>query len=184
MNNKNKLTIDLDKLTQKLINENEQARQLLKGAQAAMLFLGIAHFTFLIINPNNFFSLMDRISGFCTSGGLILLAIIYINISKKYKNINYNLPTLAMLKQAAKRYQLVNSSILIYVIPIALINIGLTIACYQNLTKLEPLERIFFGQGLFWGVSAIGVGIAFWLWYNKTKPMIEQILAWIYELEG
>lgn len=110
--------------------------------------------------------------------GMLSFAFIFRYYSKHYNTINYAEPTLIMLKKAAKRYKPFQRITLVVLIPLVFINLGLTLSSLEDHTSILTIQLFF------WGALSFGLIGGIILWYVKYKPMRDDILKLIADLEG
>lgn len=116
---------------QRLKVEDERKARFIK---TILIIFSIFCTFLLLLYLNNIFNTpifsildLDIVSGFCLFVGLglciLLLRFRYI----EYKTVDYSLPTLAMLKKAARRYPLFDSKFRTALLAIIFIDIGISI---------------------------------------------------------
>ncbi|MDE5420585.1 hypothetical protein L3073_00010 [Ancylomarina sp. DW003] len=169
--------INLDQLVSKLQKEDNQYAKLCKGIQI-IYWIFIPFYTIMAIRHYlDSGEMSDLIGGLLYVGGFLIIAIFFGNYHKAYKYVDYSLPTLKMLKNAAYRYKPFQLKSIWVLIAILLIDTGLIIQ-----SKIDDSfgdEQIFFFGAIFTGL-AIGLII----WYFKYKPLRDNALRLIDEIEG
>lgn len=123
----------------------------------------------------------DPINEILGSSGMLLGMLIFVFLmryySKTYSKVDYSLPTLLMLKQAAYRYQPFQWQAIWALMALVLIDAGLV---FRDQATLN------FWQTQIWFVPVIIVSIIGGLiwWYVRYKPLRDGALALIKEIEG
>lgn len=96
---------------------------------------------------------------------------------KTFKNVDYSLPTLQMLKQAANRYKPVNTEFLWFILALGVISIGLSIEKYGKIIAIQTLI-------LPAGLIVLGLITGLITWYFKFKPIRDDVIRLIKEIEN
>ena len=120
--------------------------------------------------------LIDLIAGFCLALAFLIFALVFGSYQKEYKSVDYSLPILLMLKQAAERYHPFRKKSILALLAILLI--------YANLSLRSQSEFSTFSQIIFCLVVILAILIGLVIWYFKYKPLRDNALANIAEIEG
>ena len=175
--NKNNNHTDLDSLIPRLKKEDNNYAAIVKAIQIIyLIFIPL----FVVITIRKYIdshSFIDIISGACKISAFLILALSFRKYYKEYKFVDYSLPTIQMLKKAAYRYQLFQKESIRVIIPLILIDIALTLDLMEDSSIIQT-------QVIFWGLIMFGVLIGLLLWYTKYKPLRDQALQLIKEIEG
>lgn len=107
----------------------------------------------------------------------LIFAIFFGNYYKEYKYVDYSLPTIQMLKKAAYRYKPFQLKSLWVLLAIVLMDGGLTF-------KREFNETVLDVQIYFIGLMVVALIVGLIIWYFKYKPLRDEALKLIAELEG
>lgn len=116
------------------------------------------------------------VGGACMVGAFLIFAIFFGKYYKEYRYVDYSLPTLIMLKKAAYRYKPFQLRTLWIALAVVLMDIGLF---YDTREKGIELES----QLMFLGAILVGLCAGLVLWYNKYKPLRDDALRMISEIE-
>ena len=120
----------------------------------------------------------NRITGgTCIILGLIIFAIFFGNYYKEYKYVDYSLPTITMLKKAAYRYQPFQKKSVWILLALVLMDIGLSF-------NTSGLFTSYNSHIMFAGLIAIAVVAGYIFWFFKYKPLRDNALQLIKEIEG
>ncbi|WP_145957683.1 hypothetical protein [Labilibaculum antarcticum] len=121
--------------------------------------------------------IMDLIAGLTIISSFVIFLIFLGKYQNEYKNADYSLPTLTMLKNAASRYQPIRPKDVWVILALVLMDIGFSI---NSTNKVDLLTfQIYFGA--FFTLALI---IGFTIWYLKYKPLRDHALEIIAEIEG
>ena len=107
----------------------------------------------------------------------LIFAIFFGNYYKEYKYVDYSLPTIQMLKKAAYRYKPFQLKALWVLLAIVLMDGGLTF-------KREFNETVLDVQIYFISLMVVAVIVGLIIWYFKYKPLRDEALKLISELEN
>lgn len=129
----------------------------------------------LIVNPDSDLSWFDRIAGGCYVLAFIILALLFRKYHREYSTIDYSLPVAEMLEKAATRYSLRKRNSLIIIIPLILIDVGLTLSFSQR-DIFSPAKIILVVQLVYIPVLVIAFLIGVWIWYKRQKPLRDRAL--------
>jgi hypothetical protein len=113
----------------------------------------------------------------------ILFALIFRYLKKEYQRVDYGLPTLEMLKEAAKRYTLFQRKTLLVITPVLLVDAGMVLLLTSDKGSVSLLNAIITSQALF--IPSLGLGLFFGIriWRKRQKPLRDAALEMINELE-
>ena len=185
-NGSNKLNgnfVDMDSLINNVKAEDNRNLRLTKTFQ--WLYVGMfILYTGMMFFPYPEIPIIKRISQVFFIASMIAFAIIFRYGFKEYKNIDYSLPVIEMLRNAAKRYQFKIKKLLTLLIPIFLLDVGLTLSFYNDLLPLEPLNRVLLIQAIYIPVMTISAVIGYFVWRSRQKPLRDNALKLIEELES
>jgi len=168
----------------RLKSEDQRNVKISRNFQWLMWILVPLYLWIFILSPDADMKLIDRVGGACYVAAFIIFALIFRNMNKKYKTIDYSLPTVEMLKKAAERYKLFYGKSKYVVFPVLLIGVGVTLFFYNRLVEYTPVNRILIVMGPYLVAMAISVSIGILIWWKRQKPLREQALALIREIES
>ena len=107
----------------------------------------------------------------------VIFAMFFGKYYKEYKYVDYSLPTVKMLKKAAWRYKPFQGRTIWIVVALALMDFGLIYKRWDEEYFMES-QFMYFSSLLF------GVIIGLILWYFKYKPLRDEALRLISEIEA
>ncbi len=169
--------INLDQLVGKLHKEDNRYAKLCRIIQI-IYWIFIPFFTFSAINHYiESGEINDLIGGMSYVVGFIIIAIFFGNYHKEYKYVDYSLPSLIMLKDAAYRYQAVQLKSLWILLGLMFIYVGVIMESKLDAAFLKL-------QLIFWGGALLGLFFGLIIWYLKYKPLRDNALRLIAEIEG
>ncbi len=175
---------DITKLVQRL--QKEDARNLMTFRRSQWIFLVfIILYSFMFIfNPFEELNWINRLTGVCFVAAFIIFGLLFRRYYQEYKSIDYSLPVSEMLKKAAERYSFRYKNLWRTILPVMLINAGVTISYFQKLVNYAPWERIGLVQLLYIPTIIISALIGIWIWYKRQKPLRDGALKLLEELEN
>jgi len=113
----------------------------------------------------------------------ILFALIFRYLKKEYQRVDYGLPTLCMLKEAAKRYKLFQRKTLLAIAPVLLIDAGMVLLLFSSEREGNMVNSILISQALLIPSMGIGFFIGTRIWRKRQKPLRDAAIEMINELE-
>jgi len=149
------------------------------------IYVGFIGLYFIMMIVNLFFDrgLIRMLSQVFFILSFMAFVLIFRYNLKIYKKIDYSLPLAEMLNAVVKRYQLRLGYLLILLIPIALMDAGLTLTFYEDLGSMSPLNRVLIVQAFYIPIMGISALIGILIWRHKQKPLRDRALKLIEELE-
>lgn len=175
--------VNLDSLIRNVKAEDDKNLRISKSFLWVYIILAIIYAGLMVLNPDSDIKLIDRISGAFYLASMIVLAYIFKVGLKEYRSIDYTLPLIEMLRGVAKRYQLRARKFIQLSIPILLMDVGLTLSFYNDLLPMEPINRVLIIQVIYIPVMTISGFIGYLVWRKKQKPLRDNALILIDELE-
>jgi hypothetical protein len=179
----NENLVDMDSLIGRVKAEDAKNLRMTKSFLWTYIILAVIYTGLIIINPDPDITIIKRISGACYIASMIIFALVFRGGHKEFKSIDYSLPVIDMLRKAAKRYELKSKKLLILSVPILLMDIGLTLSFYEDLLPMTPLNRVLIIQVFYIPLMTISGVIGYFVWRNKQKPLRDNALKLIDELE-
>jgi hypothetical protein len=122
-------------------------------------------------------SIEDIASSLCFLFGMIAFAFLFSTYYKEYKSVDYAQSTLIMLKKAVRRYTPFYGMGWMAFLGVLLINIGL------SLRSLFESDLVTI-QIVFWGAMIAAVLIGLSIWWVRYKPIRDEALRLVRELDG
>lgn len=180
----NGYSVDVDSLIDRVKTEDEKNLRMTKSFVWIYIVLVIIYAGLIVFNPDPDITIIKRISGLSYIASMLGFAWIFRNGYKEFKSIDYSLPVIEMLRNVAKRYQLKVSKFLILSIPILLMDVGLTLSFYNNLLPMTPINRVLIIQVFYIPIMTISGYIGILVWRKKQKPLRDNALELLKELEN
>lgn len=166
----------LDQLIGKLKKEDTTYAAIIKAIQI-MYWIFIPVFT--VLTAWEYFdgkNLNELIGGVCYIAAYLIIALFFRKYYKEYKYVDYSLPTIQMLKKAVWRYQVFQKkTIWIY--------IGLIFMDFGLLFDWMDKFPWWVSQTFYLGLILLGLIIGIVIWYRKYKPLRDEALRLIWEIE-
>lgn len=175
--------VNLDSLIRNVKAEDDRNLRISKSFLWVYIILAIIYAGLMVFNPDSDIKLIDRISGACYLASMVIFAFMFKKGLKEYRSIDYSLPLIEMLRGVAKRYQLKARKFILLSIPILLMDVGLTLSFYEDLLPMEPINRVLIIQVFYIPVMTISGFIGYLVWRRKQKPLRDNALMLIEELE-
>ena len=174
---KNNANNNLQQLTQQLKDEDSRYARLSKSFQI-VYFVLTSIFSLLIIIHLILKEPLSELAGpLCFLVAMLSFAFFFRKYYQEYNNVDYAQPTLIMLKGAVYRYQPFQRRTAWLLIPILLIDAGLSLNSSLGFDLLI-LQIVWFGAL----VLAVCIGLA--IWYVRYKPLRDNALQLIKEIEN
>jgi len=176
--NKQKTQINgFDKLIVKLKTEDARYATLSRAIQIIYWIFIPLFFLITLLEYTETKESDQLIGGALFIISFLIFAIFFGNYYKEYKYVDYSLPTIQMLKKAAYRYKPFQLKSLWVLLAIVLMDGGLTF-------KREFNETVLDVQIYFIGLMVVALIVGLIIWYFKYKPLRDEALKLIAELEG
>ncbi len=174
----NKGNNNLPRLISKLKNEDSTYANLSKIIQT-VYWVFIPLFLLMTIREyTDSKSINDLISGSGFMLSFLIFAIFFRKYYKEYNFVDYSLPTIEMLKKAVSRYQPFQKKSLWLLLALVSMDVGLT--CNNT----NENDSIILNQSIYWGLMILAVICGLILWYVRYKPIRDEALQMIREIEG
>jgi glucan phosphoethanolaminetransferase (alkaline phosphatase superfamily) len=174
---KNTNNTEVGSLLEKLKAEDERYFRISKSFRM-IYFILIP--VYVLITAANFFvskDLLQLFSGVCFIISMVIFVWVFTWFYKSYKNIDYSVPTITMLRQAAKRYKPFQLNTLWLLLALLLMDAGLVF----NISLSFSFVQV---QVWFLGAVLVAICIGFVVWYVKYKPLRDHALRLIRELSN
>jgi len=168
---------DLNDLIYKLKNEDERYAGISKRLQIVYWVLVPIYLVFITRDIIVKSSVTDIIGSFCFLFGMIAFALLFSYYYREYKYVDYAQPTLIMLKKAVRRYTPFYGMGWLVFLGVLLINIGLSTRSLFD-SDLLTIQLIFWGAM----IGAVLIGLA--IWQVRYRPIRDEALRLIREMEG
>ncbi len=181
--NSNGNSINMDSLMNRVKDEDAKNLRISKSFQWIYILFAVLYTVILFIPDPNMTS-NRKISGVFYLSSMLGFGLIFRYYYKEYRSIDYTLPIIEMLKSVANRYRLQTVKILVLLIPVLLMDAGITLVFYDDLLPINPLNRVLIVQAIYIPVMTISALIGIWIWSKKQKPLRDRALELIRELES
>ena len=174
--NEKMLNQDLYDLTTKIKNTDERYSNLTKFLQIIYWVLIPIYLVLIIKDVLSNSPFLEIAASLCFLLGMLVFILIFKLYHLEYKSIDYAQPTLVMLKKAVRRYQPFQNKIWLVLLAVLLVDAGL------SLRSLFDTDLIWI-QVAFWAAMAVAVAIGLLIWRERYKPLRDQALQMIREIE-
>jgi len=174
----------MNELMHRLQKEDARNLRIFKNFRGIFAVFIVFYTLFFIVNPMKELKLPERVTGVCYVLAFVVFAWVFRKHYKEYSTIDYALPVTEMLEKAVKRYALQHRKSLILIIPLLLIDCGITITFYRHLDVFSPLQRIGLVQVVYIPTLILSYLIGVWIWYKRQKPIRDKALRLLEELKS
>ena len=183
INVKNGKFLDMESFSSKLKKEDEKQLRLSKSFFWIYIGFICLYSVFIILFVIEGRGLIKFLSQLFYLLSFVAFVLIFKRNLKIFNAIDYSAPLVVMLKSVIDRYKLRTGYFLIISIPILLMDVGLTLSFYEDLTPMEPINRVLIVQVFYLPVMIISAFIGVMIWRVKQKPLCEHAQELIKELE-
>lgn len=177
MNNKKINTTNLGELTQNLASADKRYANMSKRIQVIYWVLLPVYALLVIRHMFDNAPLSEILGSVCFMLAMLTFALLFRKYHKEYSTVDYALPTLVMLKKAAKRYKPFRREAIWALVAALFVDAGL--ALNHPVGEDSVLIQIIFGSALCF---ALLVGLVWW--YISYKPLRDAALQLIREIEA
>jgi len=144
----------------------------------ATLFLFLAIVGLIIDNPS-----FDQLGFIFFSLGFLAFGFLFKSLHYDYKSVDYGIPTIEMLRNAAKRYKLWQTKTYLIVIPVFLISLAASLKFQKNIPHPDLTMRLLIVFTGYILVNIIGFPIGYLIWRKRQKPLRDKVLQLLSEIE-
>ncbi len=175
--------IDLESFSDRLRKEDIKQLHLSKSFYGIYIGL-IGFYTIMIIllfvEERGIIKLLSQLFYILS---FIAFILIFRKNLKKFQKIDYSVPLVEMLKGVINRYRLRLNYFFIVAIPIILMDVALTLSFYEDLTPMEPINRVLIIQVFYIPIMTISAFIGVLIWRKKQKPLIDKAKEILLEID-
>ncbi len=182
-NQNNKTNFDLDQLVKGL--EKEDSRNLKMTSNFTILMWVLAPFYFvlaifgiIIDNP-----LIDQIGFIFFSLGFLAFGFLFKSFQFDYKSVDYGIPTIEMLRNAAKRYKLWQLKTYLIIIPVSLISVAASLTIQKGIPHPDLTMRLLIVFSGYILLNIVGFFIGYLIWRKRQKPLRDKALQLLTDIE-
>lgn len=175
--------IELNILMGKLQAEDARNLRIFNSFRYLFPVLMVLYGLLFIVNPTSEFDWLDRLSGLCYVLAFGVFAWLFRKYYHEYRSIDYALPVAEMLRKAADRYSLWQRKTLILIVPLLLIDAGISISSSRHQDYMSPVKWALIVQLTYVPLLCISFLIGVWIWYRRQKPLRERALSLLAELK-
>ena len=120
---------------------------------------------------------IEIIGSICFLCGMFVFVLVFRTYTKEYQSIDYALPTLVMLKKAVYRYQPFQRTLWIVLIAVLFFDAGLS-------CQATTLSGFIWLQVAFFCTMFGAVLVGLWIWRIRYKPLRDEALRLIHDIEA
>jgi hypothetical protein len=175
---------DMDRFVSNLHNEDKMNLKLSWIIQILVWAVVLLYSIKFLFFPKEGIIITERFGGFLILLSFVSFSLILCNLNKKYKSIDYGVSVVEMLTQATKRYKLIATEELQSIVPLLLMDLGVTMMLYNPESSISNIQYLLMSQSLFILCTGIVLGIAVLIWRKRQKPLRDAALAMLKEIES
>lgn len=180
----NNPNLDLNELIEGLRREDDRNMQLTNRFKWMMWVFAPLYFIFFLMLLCEGESILKELGIFIFSASFLFFALIFRNLNKEYKSVDYGIPTTEMLRKAAQRYEIWQTKTAKALFPAILTAIGASLTSEEMIPNVDDIKlRIALAFGAFLILLSIGFGIGYLIWRKRQKPLRDHALRLLEELE-
>ncbi len=177
---------NIDNLVNKMKLQDEKFSNLYKRMSVLYFVFVVIYTGLLVVNPAKEILISTRISGLCYVISFLIAGYYFRRYYIELNSLIYTKPLLEVLKDAVNRYKLFNSRQIPMIYVVILIDIGVTISFvfrneYQSFSKIQLIIII---QVIYFTTMALSAFIGYLWWRKKSKPIHDESLRMIKDLES
>lgn len=174
---------NMEEFIEKLKNEDDRNLKISRNFQWVMWVLSLIYAYVFIIRGWHENTIYRQIGWSQYVLGFLSFGLIFNYLKRIYQQINYGLPTLMMLKEAAERYQLFQYKMSLVFTPILFIDAGMVLVIYDPIGHDSIWRAFFITQASIIPAVALGLFFGIRVWRKRQKPIRDFALRMIEELE-
>lgn len=180
----NNSNFDLNQLTEGLRREDERNLHLTNRFKWIMWIMAPVYFCFFLFMLFTGEPILKEIGFFFFAASFLSFALLFGNLNNEYKSVDYGIPTTEMLRKAAQRYEIWQTKTGKVLFPAFLAAVGVALCSEQMIPNIDDTKiRILVAFGAYLLVLGVGFGIGYLIWRKRQKPLRDQALALLEELE-
>lgn len=168
----------------KLKSEDKRNLVMSRKFQWGMWALSAFYTVFFIIIPFRENTIYEHIGWLLYMLTFLSFGFIFNYLKREYQRVDYGLPTLEMLREAAKRYKLFQRKTILSTIPVLLIDAGMVLLTFNPDEPGNLWRTILITQAMIIPAIGIGLFIGTRIWRKRQKPLRDAALKMIDELEA
>lgn len=174
---------NLEALVTRLKKEDSRNLKTTRNFRWLLVIMAVFYTLLMVVNPDPELMMHHRITGLFYVTALASFAVVYRELYMDYRRVDYSLPSVAMLQEAAMRYRFYSWRYFRILSSLVLLDAGVSISYFHRLITIEPLVRILLVQAFFIPVMAVSVFVGYLIWKKKQKPIRDAALVLLGELQ-
>lgn len=182
-NENNKTSVNLDQLVEGLQKEDTRNLKMTKNFIIIMWVLAPLYFLLAVVGLLIEETSLDQLGFLFFSLGFLVFGFLFRSLHREYESVDYGIPTIFMLRNAANRYKLWQAKTYLTIIPIALIGVAASLTIQKGIPHPELKMRlliVFIGYSI---VMVIASFIGYLIWRYRQKPLRDKALQLINDIE-
>lgn len=175
--------MSLEKLVQGLKNEDTSNLKLTTGFAWGMWLLAPIYLLLAIIQMIRETPSLDNLGFIFFSLGFFAFGLLFWSLKKDYQSVDYGISTVEMLRKAASRYKFWQLKTYLTIIPMLLVCLATSFSLQDRIPIPHVMTRITLVFVGYFLILCIGIFIGYLVWRKKQKPLRENALAMLKEME-
>lgn len=175
--------MNFDEFITSLRLQDEKAEKQMKNFKWIYIVLVIFYTGLMIVNPDPDLQIHHRISGAFYVVAFVLFAIFFKKSYDEIHSVDYSISMKELLQKAAIRYKSAFKNLYRIILPLLLLDAGITLSFYHRLSSMSPAERIVYVQLVYVAIMAGAAYIGHRMFMKKQYPISQQARKLLDELE-
>lgn len=144
----------------------------------APLYLIIALIVFFLKE-----TIADQLAFLFFSLGFLAFGFLFRSLTNDYKTVDYGIPTIEMLRNAAKRYKLWQLKTYLTIVPVLLVGVAAGFSIQEHIPHPEFVTRFLIAFAGYLAVICVSFFIGYLIWRKRQKPLRDKALSLLKEIE-
>jgi len=178
-----KTNFDLDQLVKGLEKEDSKNLKMTSNFTILMWVLAPLYFFLAIVGLIIDLPSIDQIGFLFFSLGFLAFGFLFRSLHRDYESVDYGIPTVEMLRNAATRYKLWQTKTYLIIIPVALISVAASLTIQKAIPHAELNMRLLIVFVGYIVVMVIASFIGYLIWRYRQKPLRDKALQLLAEFE-
>lgn len=179
---RNNQEFDLGQLVRGLKNEDARYLALTNSSKWIMWVLAPLYFIIFLIGVIIDRPEIDKIGFLFFSLGFLSFALLFNSLYKEYKDIDYGVSTLEMLRKAVSRYALWQPKTYLTIIPMLFCALGFSFTAQRGFPFADQSIRILVAFGSILLILSCSALVGYFIWRKRQKPLRDKALAILTEM--
>jgi hypothetical protein len=182
----NQKQVDLSSLIERLQAEDNRNIALTNRFQWIMFILAPLYFAIFVVDSIVNLQWQQNVGMLFFAIAFFAFAFIFRRYNREYRSVDYGLPTVEMLTKAVKRYQFWQRKTGLSLLPVVLVDIGISLSSYNHLLSFDadPVVRILIIQAVYIPLMTASMTVGYLIYRRKQKPIRDRALELLKDITG